>query len=338
MDLADSDLGGEAQPRSARVPAVAHHLQSASRHLPRSESSKPVDAVCILTLGRFDVLLPACNGPPRHPTWRSSHALLLLKCLLAAPGYRLAREHLVEALWPEYSSEQAHEALRHGLAHLRAGLEPERAAHEPSRYIGSTYRDVWLVVGQGSDDTCSGLWVDRERFEALARQAIDLLDRSPGRDDRDDREDAEQIAAAHRLAGEALSLYQGAFLADDLGMEWEWVQATRMKCMRLWSSLVRCLVDLAVAEHQLERALHLLGHLVDTQPDDEDAAADLMCVQAALGHRAEAMRTYEHLCSQLSASLGIRPMREVQELASAIRHSESLQDLRLLAIRQLSRK
>jgi len=332
MDLADSDRGGTAQPLFPRVPAVAHHLQSASWHLPGMESSKPVDAVCILTLGRFDVLLPACNGSPRHPTWRSSHALLLFKCLLAAPGYRLAREHLLEALWPEYTSEQAHEALRHGLAHLRSGLEPERVAHEPSRYIGSTYRDVWLLVGHVRDDTCSGLWVDRERFEALATQAIDLLERSPARDD------AEQIAAAHRLAGEALSLYQGAFLADDAGdVGMEWVHATRMQCLRLWSSLVRCLVDLAVAEHQLERALHLLGHLVDRQPDDEDAAADLMCVQAAMGHRAEAMRTYEHLCLKLSASLGIRPMREMQELAQAIQHSESLQDLRLLAIRQLSR-
>ncbi len=333
MDLAESDWDSEAQPLSARVPAVAHHPQSASRHLPRIESSKPVDAVCIVTLGRFDVLLPAGIGPQRHPTWRSSHALLLFKCLLAAPGYRLAREHLLEALWPEYTSEQAHEALRHGLAHLRSGLEPERAAHEPSRYIGSTYRDVWLLVDHGRDDTCAGLWVDRERFEALATQALDLLERNPGRDD---WEDAAQMTAGHRLAGEALALYQGAFLADDA--ELQWIQARRMQCLRLWSSLVRCLIDLAVAEQQLERALYLLGHLVDRQPDDEDAAADFMCVQAAMGHRAEAMRTYEHLCSQLSASLGIRPMREVQELASAIRHSESLQDLRLLAIRRLSRR
>ncbi len=333
MDLADSDRGGEAQPLSARVPAVAHHLQSASRHLPRSESSKPVDAVCIVTLGRFDVLLPACIDPQRHPTWRSSHALLLFKCLLAAPGYRLSREHLLEALWPEYTSAQAHEALRHGLAHLRSGLEPERAAHQPSRYIGSTYRDVWLLVGHVGDDACSGLWIDRERFEALAMQALDLLAQSPARDH------SEQIAAGHRLAGEALSLYQGAFLADDAGISgMEWVQATRMQCLRLWSSLMRCLVGFAVADHQLERALHLLGQLVDRQPDDEDAAAGLMCVQAAMGHCGEAMRTYEHLCSRLSASLSIRPMREVQDLAYAIRHSDSLQDLRLLAIRQFSRK
>src|SRR5690242_2657080 len=56
-------------------------------------AATPVLRIC--TLGRFDVSTSAAGGA-RYPTWGNEQTRLLLKCLLAAPRYRLAREQVIE--------------------------------------------------------------------------------------------------------------------------------------------------------------------------------------------------------------------------------------------------
>lgn len=64
---------------------------------------------------------------------------------------------------------------------------------------------------------------------------------------------------------------------------------------------------MAVRNRDDERAALLLEHLVEAMPDDENAVALLMLVQAVGGHRGEALRTYEALRQRLKRTFDIAP-------------------------------
>jgi DNA-binding SARP family transcriptional activator len=312
-----------APPESAAASADATGLAEA----PADEAGEiRSNTLHFFTLGRFDVLLPAHAGR-RRPIWETGQARVVLKCLLAAPDCYLSREQLMESLWPEQTVAQARDSLRHSLSRLRRALEPDRLAYRESRYLGSDRCGVWLRLDAGSD-VASRIWIDDRRFETLSVAALALL--GPGHSGHDTR----SIESARRSADEALALYRGPFLTIDRHAEW--ANPRRLHCLSLWTALARRRAALAVAEHDLEHAALLFGRLVQADPEDEDATGRLMCIEAALGHRSEAVRIYERLSARLTTTLDTRPTRELQELAYAIRMSESTQALRLLLLRQFS--
>jgi DNA-binding SARP family transcriptional activator len=233
----------------------------------------------------------------------------------------------METLWPEQTLAQAQDSLRHSLSRLRRALEPDRRAYAPSDFIGTDRNGVWLRVepGAGMD---RHIWIDCLHFEELASAALRTL--GPGGLPSDGSQHDDARGAIDR----ALSLYQGPFLAADRHVEW--TQDRRLHYHSQWTTLIQRRVGLAFQDNALDDATLLVSQLVRADPEDEDAAARLMCLQAALGHRAEALRTYERLSAQLQLTLGTRPTREVQELAAAIRMSDSQQDLRLLLLRRFS--
>lgn len=272
-----------------------------------------VTTLRIRTLGQFAISLLTPDGP-QNPRWVHEQARLLLKCLLAAPTYRLSREQVIDRLWPHQDAGQGRESLRHALSRLRRTLEPGLRAYGGSSFLASNREEVWLIVAS-DDDVASSVWVDRVHFERDAGSAVDALGRA--------HTDPEGIGEQR---GEyALSLYAGSFLPADLYADW--AQTTRARCQRLWVSLLRALSAQAVVHRRFERALFLLAELVAALPGDEDAAARLMRVQAATGHRAEAIQTYDTICAQLDGQLGVPPTRELKELNQAIRSCESQQEL-----------
>ncbi len=286
------------------------------------------DTLQIFTLGRFDVLLPSDTSQQRRPIWQTGKARVVLKRLLAASDGYLSREQLMESLWPEQTMTQAQDALRHSLSRLRRALEPNRSAYGESSYLGSDRGGVWLRLEAVLPTGAPRIWADYQHFEALA--AIALRAWGPGRL----TPDAQSIETARTCADEALVLYRGPFLAADRDVDW--THGRRLQYLSLWATLVRRRAELAVAEQHLDHAALLLGQLLHTDPEDEDAAARLMRIQAALGHRGEALRIFERLSALLTANMGTRPTLELQELACAIRAGESRQESRLLVRRRFS--
>ena len=279
----------------------------------------------IRTLGQFAASLHAPDGP-QNPSWASEQARLLLKCLLAAPTYRLSRDQLIDLLWPHQDASQGRESLRHALSRLRRTLEPGPRTYGTSSFLASNREEVWLIVESG-EDVASSVWVDRVHFERAARSAMEALG----------RQDADPDGIGEQRGEYALSLYAGPFLPADLYADWAHTMRTR--CQRLWMALVRALADHAVVQYQFERALFLLNELVAASPADEDAAARLMRIQAATGHRAEAIQTYDTVCAQLDTQIGVPPTRELKELCQAIRSCESQQELlRLVPAEPCSRQ
>ncbi len=311
--VAGAPTGG-LQHRRARTPSV-------------QIAGIPDDTLQIFTLGRFEVRLSSSAGQARQPRLRGAARLLLL-CLLSAPGGYLAREQLMEALWPEQSIRQAQDSLRHSLAELRRILTPGEIPPEQPSSIGSDRHGIWLhleslAIGV---EGAPRIWVDDHHFEALATAALGVLGRARS------ASDGQTVAAARSAADEALALYRGPYLPADRQIAW--VQQRRLHLLLLWAAVVRARAELAVVEKDLTHAARLCSELLQADPEDEDATGRLMCIEAVQGRRSEALRIYQRLCAHLTANVGAKPTRELQELERAIRASESLQELKLLLVRQ----
>src|SRR3954471_6456592 len=115
-----------------------------------------VSRVEIRVLGGFAVSIDGRRVPAQ--AWRQRRASELVKLLALAPGHRLQREQVIDALWPEL-------APGAGAANLR------KAAHYARAALGSK-EAVVLRGGQVSLWPDAELAVDAERFETEGEMAL----------------------------------------------------------------------------------------------------------------------------------------------------------------------
>ena len=144
-------------------------------------------------LGRFSVSVDgvAISG---H-AWRSRRAADLVKLLVLAPGRRMHRAQIMEALWPESDPEASGTNLRKAVHFARLAIGDEQA-------IGNE-RGV-LVLGPGVS-----VESDVERFEVAAQRALDVGDRA--------------------LCRAAADLYRGELLPDDVYESWSVEPRARLR-------------------------------------------------------------------------------------------------------------
>jgi DNA-binding SARP family transcriptional activator len=118
--------------------------------------------------------------------WRRRGAADLVKLLALAPGHRLSREEISEALWPALTPDR-------GAANVR------KAAHYARRALGA---DSAVVAREGSVYLAPDGSVDTdvERFEHAARDAVDRADR--------------------RACRKAVAIYPGELLPGDRYSDW----------------------------------------------------------------------------------------------------------------------
>ena len=81
--------------------------------------------------------------------WRSRKAREVLLVLALAGGGGLAREEVIEAVWPERDPLKGRTSLRTALSEVRLVLEPDRPPGEPSRFV--TTQGDRLVVHARTD-------------------------------------------------------------------------------------------------------------------------------------------------------------------------------------------
>ncbi|MCI0345836.1 MAG: AAA family ATPase, partial [Chloroflexi bacterium] len=144
----------------------------------------------VRVLGGFSV--EVAGRPLPDAAWRRNRARALVKLLAIAPGQRLQREQLMDALWPDLEPDVAAANLRKALHFARAALG---ADHLPARgpQIALEAEPLWIdavafetEVGAGRGDRALELyagellpedryepWTEepRERLQAQARRA-----------------------------------------------------------------------------------------------------------------------------------------------------------------------
>jgi predicted ATPase/DNA-binding SARP family transcriptional activator len=230
------------------------------------------------------------GAPIPDAAWSRPKVKKLLKLLALQPGHWLHKEQVMDYLWPELEVTAARDNLYRTLYLLRRALETDLPRASASRFI--TLAEEVVSLGPAE-----ALWIDVETFATLVAQA----------------RTADQPIS---LLEEAVALYSGDLLAEDLYEEW--VLSHREALRRSFAETLLRLASLYRQNGHYEPAMTHLRHLLKQDAADETAHRELMLTLALAGRRHEALRQYE-LCKQtLSAELDVEPAAETISLYQRI--------------------
>lgn len=221
-------------------------------------------------LGGFTVTLDGVTVP--DSAWSRRHAAALVKLLALARSHRLHRDQVIESLWPRVPPEAASPRLHKAAHYARRAL----ADHPESLVLR---QDTVLLFSE------TPVEVDVELFVAHA-EAARAADSAP-------------------LAEEALALYTGPLLPDDLYEPWSEQPRRAVEALR------RDLLRLTGRWEELSRV----------DPLDEQAYLELARTAAARGDVRGALRQLERLDQALKHALGTMPGPEVEALRSSLLRS-----------------
>ncbi|MCU0490080.1 MAG: HEAT repeat domain-containing protein [Chloroflexaceae bacterium] len=256
---------------------------------------RPPYRLRIRTLGAFEIWRG--DEEVRDRDWRSAKARQLLQFFLVERGRMIARDRIMDVLWPGLETESASNNLRVTLSRLTRALEPERPEGAPTYYIvqqGDTYG-----FNIGSD----------HQFDAA--DFTDAVERGRVAERRSQRDEAE---AAYR---QAIKLYGGAFLPDSLYEDWSVVERERLEL--LFNDGALRLGNLLLEQGRWHEAIGLAWRVLEHDQAQEEAYRLLMKAHARLGERSTAMRLYTRCVTALQTELGVEPLPETVALYEELR-------------------
>lgn len=248
----------------------------------------------IYCLGVFRVLRPgehqAIGTISKHKMW------LLFKYLIAHKGSAVQTEKIMERLWPK-SLPNDTTTLRTTISRLKSLLEPARAGYQRSSYI------IY------SKESCAfnlhtSFWLDVDEFESLCASAHQLGNRNRSK--------------ATELYLQALSLYQGDYLAEDPDLEWALVP--REYYRRLFIDATAEVAQWMLENKEWDKAGILVKQAIKIDPYTEKLQILLMKALLGMGNLKAAAEHYSYYSSFLYKELGVKPSEEWKRLYKQLRH------------------
>jgi DNA-binding SARP family transcriptional activator len=238
-------------------------------------------------LGRFEVWRQGVPVPAAE--WRGQKTRDLLKILLLADRHFVAKDQLVEWLWPGVAPGAAEANLRSAVSDLRRVLEPELDRGRDSTYV-QTRREGYCF------NPAPGVVLDMSDFE----RAIQATARAP-------------LAAA-------LADYPGELLEEDPYAEWAQGERSRLRGRRL-DALAR-LAELCRAEGDWSQAITAAEQGLALDASRESLWRALMRAHMLHGDRAAALAAFERCRAALSRDLGTDPLPETLALHQQLLQTE----------------
>jgi len=203
--------------------------------------------------------------------------IALLKAIIAFGGTNVREQRLVDAFWSDEEGDVATRSLGAALHRLR-------------KLIG----DADAIVQQGGALSLdkARVWVDVWAFEDL-------------------------LAGSDADTTEVLSLYRGAFLAEDDGEPWPVTMRERLRgrFIHAVAEIGRRLEDNKRPDDAI--ACYLRG--LDADPVIEQFYQGLMRCYTTLERRSEALSAYQRLKRILSISLGVAPSAQTERLYQSLK-------------------
>jgi DNA-binding SARP family transcriptional activator len=237
-------------------------------------SQKP--SIEIWTLGKFEVHI---NGEPvPKERWGRPKTLQFFKMLLSDYGKLFTQDQLIDALFPDLPLDSATNNLQGRVSELRKALEPELKRGNQSKYIERSPQGYQLHL----DDN---VWLDIQEFDTLAESAQSAK-----------RQEKWNQAIEH--FEQALELYQGAFLPDDVYEDWRQTseQLGKQKWLVALEGIVHCKAKLG----QFDSAMMYLDQMIDDEPSGEKNYYLKMVFLYLLGKETEAIGVYA-ICEKVLA-------------------------------------
>jgi DNA-binding SARP family transcriptional activator len=250
---------------------------------PQTEEEPP--DLAIYCLGVFRIYQ---HGRPIEQ-WNGLKGLSILKYLAAHRSVPASKEVLMDVFWPDADLEAARRNLHQAIYSLRQALRRHHPDIQHIRFENNQYLlNPKLTI-----------WVDVEEFEERVQRGRSL-------------EFAGMLDEALVEYGIADTLYQGAFLEEDLYEEWP--SARREHLLNTYLEIAD-----RVSKHYLEQgayaaAIGLCQKLLGQDACYENAHRRLMRCYLAQGQRNLAIRQYQTCVRTLHDELEVPPSEETLAL------------------------
>ena len=223
---------------------------------------------------------------------RNGKALTILKYLLAHRSRPVSQDHLMGWLWPHSNLKKARWSLNSAIHTLRKLLSECAASGSPNNYV---------VLEEGYYRLCS---------EARVITDVDEFDTHYERGRNLQRASRMPQAASHYE--QAIALYRGEYLVEDLYEDWTMVERERLS-----NAYIDMLGRLAVYYHEAEQhqeSIRACYRVLEKDRCHEESYRLLMRSYSRLGLRGRALRQYR-LCERiLRQEYGSAPSPETQAL------------------------
>jgi peptide/nickel transport system substrate-binding protein len=216
----------------------------------------------------------------------------LLAVLALHANETVSVDRLVDALWGHQPPATAQKMVQLYISQLRRLLEPDSAQI--------------VTQGRGYELRIDPSAVDAASFERLVEEAAGVHD------------------APNEAARRALTLWQGAPLADVANEPFAAAEIRRLEELRLRAAELEIEDDLALGREQ--EALAKLERLIEDHPLRERLYAQRMLALYRAGRQAEALESYSAARHRLVDEAGIEPGNELRDLqARMLRQDPSLE-------------
>ncbi|HXL03618.1 MAG TPA: BTAD domain-containing putative transcriptional regulator [Bacillota bacterium] len=240
----------------------------------------------VFFLGLFHIVRPGEIQPiavgSGHKAWS------LFKYLLFHRGTAIATSDVMDLFWPNRIDSDDTSPLRTAISRLKRTLEPNSQPYSRSSYIICT-RDYCAF------NTAAPLWVDAEEFEKKCNIAR--------------KTDISNPATSAEIYFDALSMYRGDFLAEDVYVDWTMIPREHYRRLFLESSrdAARRLLDAG----DLQRARIVLERALQVDRFAEEMHLTYLKVLLELGENAAVVEHYTYCTRLFYIELGVLPSPEL---------------------------
>ncbi len=246
-------------------------------------------SVKIYALGRFSLLL---GGQPLQFSGRAQEKPLeLMKVMIALGGREIAKDRLIDTLWPDTDGDKAHRTL-------------DTTLHRFRKLVGD--EQVILVRDRKLSLNAQLCWVDVWALERLLGQTKALLARAS---------QAGEPAVKHQQ--QLLSLYKGGFLSNE--DEPDCIVDYRERLHHRYLSRLGLVGSYWEQQTDWQQALSLYRQMLELDDRQEQIHQRLMVCYRNLGRIAEAVAAYERCRKALFTHFGSPPSAETEALYRRLR-------------------
>ncbi len=246
--------------------------------------------------GHFEML---CEGEPVS-LGRNGKALTILKHLLVHRTHPVSQDHLMGWLWPDSNLRKARWSLNSAIHGLRKMLGDSPLPSSAN----------YVLLEEGHYRLCPSirLTTDVDEFDCHYEEGRRL-------------ERALQIPEALAEYEEAIGLYRGDYLVEDLYEDWTMVERERLA--NAYIDMLGRLAVHYVGTGQLQDCIRACYRVLEKDRCHEDSHRLLMRCYVLLGLRGRALRQYR-LCEKvIGQEYGLPPSPETLALYRTLSRHES---------------
>lgn len=226
-----------------------------------------------------------------NAAWRSQQTRTICKILLARRGEVVTCDQLIEILWPDDDPADARRRLHVRISQLR-------------RALGTGKSCLLSVDGGYLFQVAEECRLDVDEFQKWISVGNRL-------------QEASQLPEAILAYEQALQLYRGDFLAEDLYADWAF--AGREHYREVYLTLLITLAESYARQGRYRLALTRTRQALARDPLRESIYVRLMVYHYYAGERSQALHAFERCRQLLAAELAVEPLETTQKIAEQIR-------------------